>query len=225
MIPRQPPLWPENPSKAIAMQQQLANQIITLDDFETIERIAGVDVAYDEDSDLLVAAVAILDAKTLATIQTVTYRGESNFPYIPGLFSFRELPPLIEAFKQIAEPPDLIICDAQGRAHPRRFGLACHLGLTFDLPSIGCGKKKLVGSESELGPERGAYSDLIEDGDVVGRSLRTQTNVKPVYVSIGHKISLATACEWILRLCPRYRLPETTRQADQAVRHALKALK
>ncbi|VAW59629.1 Endonuclease V [hydrothermal vent metagenome] len=214
--------WNLSESEALKLQQDLAAKVIKEDQFDTIRLIAGVDVAYKKDSDKLVAAVVILDADTLNIIEAATAEDVAQFPYIPGLFSFRELPPLVKAFEKLEHTPDLIVCDGQGLAHPRRFGLACHLGVIFDVPTIGCGKTRLLGEHIEPDTTRGATAPLVDNTEVIGNVLRTQNNVKPVYVSIGHRISLATACEWVLKLSPKYRLPETTRQADQEVRKALK---
>lgn len=204
------------------LQQELAAKVIKEDQFNEICLVAGVDVAYEKHSDRLMSAVVILDAGTLDVIETVTAEDNIQFPYIPGLFSFRELPPLVKAFAKLQHIPDLIVCDGQGIAHPLRFGLASHLGVIFDMPTIGCGKTRLFGEHEEPDTERGAIAPLVDKGEVIGNVLRTQNGINPIYVSIGHRISLATACEWILRLSPKYRLPETTRQADQAVRNALK---
>lgn len=215
--------WALNETEALDLQRELATKVIKEDQLNTINLVAGVDVAYQKEDDKLVAAVVILDANTLRLVETVTVSDTAQFPYIPGLFSFRELPPLIKAFAKLNHKPDMVVCDGQGLAHPRRFGLACHLGLIFDLPTIGCGKTRLIGNAEEPELNRGAMAPLIDNGEVVGKVVRTQDNVQPIYVSIGHKISLATACQWILKLAPSYRLPETTRLADQTVNRALKA--
>jgi deoxyribonuclease V len=213
--------WDINEHEALALQQQLAPKVIREDKFNPVDFIAGVDVAYAKESNKLVAAVVIFNADTLEVIETVTAEDQARFPYIPGLFSFRELPSLIKAFTKLQHTPDLIVCDGQGYAHPRRFGLACHLGVILDVPTIGCGKSRLLGSHDEPPMERGAITPLIDNDEVIGNVLRTQTGINPIYVSIGHRISLPTATDWVLKLSPKYRLPETTRQADQAVRKAL----
>lgn len=141
-----------------------------------------------------------------------------------SLFSFRELPPLMKAFEKLQTVPQLIVCDGQGIAHPRRFGLASHVGLLYDIPAIGCGKTRLLGEYAQPDSHRGACSPLLDEGEIVGAVLRTQADTKPVFVSVGHGISLPTACEWITRLAPKYRLPETTRQVDQLVNKALAGL-
>ncbi len=213
--------WNLSEGEALQLQYELAARVIKHDEVDKIKFIAGVDVAYAKEIDKLVAAVIILDANTLEVIETVIVEDIAKFPYISGLFSFRELPPLIKAFSKLQNIPDLVICDGQGYAHPRRFGLACHLGLIFDIPSVGCGKTRLVGTHEEPDSKRGAITSLIDKEEVVGNVLRTQDNINPIYVSLGHRISLATSCDWVLKLSPQYRLPQTTRLADQAVRKAL----
>jgi deoxyribonuclease V len=214
--------WNLNESEACLLQQELAAKVIKTDQFNEIQLVAGVDVAYEKNGDKLIAAAVILDANTLDIIETVTAEDRAQFPYIPGLFSFRELPPLIKAFAKLKYSPNLIVCDGQGYAHPRRFGLACHLGVIFDLPTIGCGKTRLLGEHREPDTRRGATAPLYDNNEVIGNVLKTQTGINPIYVSVGHRISLATACEWVLKLSHKYRLPETTRQADQIVRKMLK---
>ena len=214
--------WKLTEAEALKVQRDLAAAVEQTDRFDHIQYIAGVDVAYAKESDQLVAAVVVLDADTLEVIETATTTDKEQFPYIPGLFSFRELPPLIKAFEQLNHTPDLVVCDGQDYAHPRRFGLACHLGVMFDVPTIGCGKTRLLGTHQEPEKQRGAIAPLIDNDEVISHALRTQTNIKPIYVSTGHKISLTTACDWVLKLSPKYRLPETTRQADQMVNKILK---
>ncbi len=214
--------WNLSEPEACLLQKAIATKVTKEDQLNDIRFIAGADVAYEKHSDRLVVAVVILDASTLDVVDTVTAEDKAQFPYIPGLFSFRELPSLVKAFAKLQHIPDLIVCDGQGIAHPRRFGLASHLGIIFDMPTIGCGKTRLLGEHEELDAERGAIAPLVDKDEVIGNVLRTQNGINPIYVSIGHRISLATACEWILKLSPKYRLPETTRQADQAVRNALK---
>ncbi|WP_270169011.1 deoxyribonuclease V [Paenibacillus sp. SYP-B4298] len=213
--------WDISESQAIILQKELALKVIKEDQLKHVNYIAGVDVAYSKNNDRLVAAVIILDATTQNLIESSVVEDIPSFPYIPGLFSFRELPPVIKAFSKISVTPDLIVCDGQGVAHPRRFGLASHLGVLLNTPTIGCGKTKLLGDYEDPGIKRGDYSTLLDNNDEIGIVLRTQNNVKPIYVSIGHRISLPTACKWILQLAPRFRLPETTRQADQLVNRSL----
>jgi len=214
--------WMLTEDAALQLQQELASKVVKTDQYDDIKFIAGVDVAYQKEGDKLVAAVVILDAESLEVIETVVAEDTVQFPYIPGLFSFRELPPLIKAFAKLKNTPDLVVCDGQGFAHPRRFGLACHLGVIFDVPTIGCGKTRLLGEAGEPDVERGSTSQLVDSGEIIGSVLRTQVGVKPIYVSIGHRVSLNTACEWVLKLAPKYRQPDTTRMADQVVRAELK---
>lgn len=181
-----------------------------------------MDVAYDEQGNKQFAAAVVLDANSLELIEFSVAQETVKFPYVPGLFSFREIPTITKALIRLKTTPDLIVCDGQGVAHPRRFGLACHLGVMFNIPSIGCGKTRLFGDAGEPGPNRGDSSPLIDGGEIIGCVLRTQNKIKPIFVSIGHLISLKTACDWIIKLTPKFRLPETTRQADQLVKRLKK---
>ncbi|GLY21925.1 endonuclease V [Micromonospora sp. NBRC 101691] len=183
--------------------------------------VAGLDVAYSEDGDRLAAAVTVLDARTLRVVDSAVVIGRPAFDYVPGLFAFRELPALLDALERLTTRPDLLVCDGHGLAHPRRFGLACHLGVLTGLPAIGVGKTPLVGTGDPPGEERGAWSPLVDGAEIVGRVLRTQAGVKPVFVSVGHRMGLENACARVLALAPRYRLPETTRTADRLCRSAL----
>ena len=210
--------WNTSEAEALELQRTLATKVERQDRLTKINVIAGVDVAYSKHGDRLVAAVVLLDAASLAVIEKAIAEDIMQFPYVPGLFSFRELPPIARALQQLQRTPDLIVCDGQGVAHPRRFGLACHVGVLFDVPTIGCGKTRLLGTHEAVGSIRGDHAPLIDNGEIVGNILRTQDNVKPLYISTGHRVSLPTACEWILKLSTKYRLPETTRQADQTVR-------
>lgn len=210
--------WDLAPGEAERLQRSLSAQVIKTDQLDDVRYVAGVDAACDPKTDKQLAAVVVLDAHSLQVIETAVAEEQVSFPYMPGLFSFRELPSIVKALKRLNTTPDLIVCDGHGIAHPRRFGLACHLGVMFDVPAIGCGKTILTGVAAEPGKTRGDRVPLVDRDEVIGYALRTQDNIKPVYVSIGHRISLPTACDWILRLSPRYRLPETTRMADQLVR-------
>lgn len=210
--------------QAIEQQEQLRRNVITQDYLPSdVRTVAGVDVAYAKEDNHLVAAVAVLDAASLEVVQVVSHTDKPKFPYIPGLFSFRELPAVLQALAKLSAQPDLVVCDGQGLAHPRRFGLACHLGVVTSIPTIGCAKTRLVGTYAPIAEGRGSYSDLVDKEQIVGRVIRTQTAKNPVFVSIGHKVTLATAMQWILRLTPTYRLPETTRVADQVVKKLLRA--
>ncbi|MCA9605705.1 MAG: deoxyribonuclease V [Myxococcales bacterium] len=217
MKPRRDPRPPCDVAEAEALQRAWAGDVETEDRLGEVRRVAGVDVAYEKGGDRVFAAVVVLDAETLAPVERATHVARATFPYVPGLFSFRELPPLLECFAALDRPPDLVVCDGQGRAHPRRFGLACHLGLLFDLPTIGCAKTRLIGEHATPAAPRGSEAPLLDDGEPIGTVLRTRDGVRPLYVSIGHRVSLTTARDWVLRLSPRFRLPETTRAADQLV--------
>ncbi|MCG8698415.1 MAG: deoxyribonuclease V [Bacteroidales bacterium] len=218
--------WDLTEIEAIKLQEQLVKEVIKTDEINnSIKTVAGIDIAYDKDSDRLIAAVVVLDVTTFEKIETSVQTDTVSFPYIPGLLSFREIPPVIKALEKLTIKPDLLVCDGQGLAHPRRCGIACHLGILFDIPSIGCGKTRLTGEYEEVSTERGSYSLLKEGEEIIGCVLRTQTGINPVFVSVGHKVSLETAKEWILKLSPNYRLPETTRMSDQEANATLKRMK
>lgn len=210
--------WDLAPSDARALQTRLARKVIDMDALDDVIRVAGVDAHYDEAAGMAHAAICVLDAHTLKVLEEVTATVACTFPYVPHLLSFRELPAVIAAAAQLKRKAELFVCDGHGRAHARRFGLACHFGVLFDVPAIGCAKTRLTGQGLMPAGHRGAMSDLIIGIETVGRIVRTRDGVQPVYVSIGHRIGLDTACNWILRLSPRFRLPETTRAADRLSR-------
>jgi deoxyribonuclease V len=215
--------WPSTVAAAEAVQEELrARVVLDRPGPATIRTAAGLDVAYDEGGDRLAAAVVVLDVATFEPVETVAVRAAATFPYVPGLFAFRELPALVDALERLATVPDLLVCDGHGLAHPRRAGLACHLGVLTGLPTIGVGKTPLVGTWAGPGPRRGDQAPLTDGPDTVGRVLRTQDGVKPVFVSVGSGIDLDTATRHALALAPRYRLPETTRAADHLCRQALR---
>lgn len=209
--------------EARALQRRLAVQVVTRDRFGPLRRIAGADVSYDRSSPFLHAAVVVIDAVSGDVIERTGVAREVRFPYVPGFLSFRELPSLLDAFAQLSAPPDLVLCDGHGLAHPRRFGLACHLGVGLGLPAIGCAKTRLVGVHREPGPRRGAATRLLHEGEVIGCVLRTQPGVKPVYVSVGHRVSLPTARRLVLALARRHRLPEPVREAHLEVNRLRRA--
>ncbi|GAA2440409.1 endonuclease V [Streptomyces macrosporus] len=224
--------WPATEAEAVAAQERIRAAADLTSPGPApgeVRRIAGVDVAYDEESDLLVAAAVVLDADTLEVLEEVVHTGRSGFPYVPGLLAFRELPGVLAALERLRTPPEAVVCDGYGYAHPRRAGLAVHLGVLTGLPCFGVAKSPFVFDHTEPGPSRGDSSPLLDRGrtppEVVGRALRTQAGVKPVFVSAGHGIGLDHACAHTLRLAPRYRLPETTRVADGLGRRALRELK
>ena len=206
--------WDVSPEEARQIQNRLRTQVVTTDRFGTINTVAGVDIGLKKD--IARAAVVVLSFPELQVVDSVVTESPVRFPYIPGLLSFREIPPLLIAFSQLQTEPDLVIVDGQGIAHPRRFGLASHLGLVLDKPTIGCAKSRLWGRYEEPDLEQGAYTYLTDKDEVIGAVVRTRTNVRVVYVSIGHRISLDSARTWTLACCQGYRLPETTRHAHNA---------
>ncbi len=206
--------WHVTTEQARQLQNELSTQVVRRDRFETIKTVAGVDIGFK--NNIARAAVVILSFPDLLLVDGVVAESRVNFPYIPGYLSFREIPPLLVAFARLQTEPDLVIVDGQGLAHPRRFGLACHLGLILDKPTIGCAKSRLCGQYDEPDAEKGAYTDLLDKDEIIGTALRTRTNVSVVYVSIGHRISLDSARKLTLACCKRYRLPETTRYAHRA---------
>lgn len=209
--------WPSTAAEAESIQDRLRGHV-ELTGPATFTLVAGLDVHYHGD-DELTAAVVVLDAGTLAPVEQVVAYGKAAFPYVPGLFAFRELPALVTALEQLMVTPDLLVCDGYGLAHPRGFGLACHLGVLTGLPALGVGKTPFIGTHELPGPERGAWTPILHEGATVGRALRTQPGVKPVYVSQGHRISLDTATSQVLHLAAHYRLPEPIRHADHLARH------
>lgn len=207
--------WNFSPAQAIALQRELRAHLILEDRLSPVQRVAGVDVGFEAGGTVTRAAVAMLGYPGLELLETAIARRPTTFPYIPGLLSFRELPAVLEALEQLPELPDLLLCDGQGIAHPRRFGIASHLGLLTDIPSIGVAKTRLCGTHEEPPHQRGAWTPLRVEDEVIGAVLRTRPGVKPLYISPGHRISLATAIQYVMACCTRYRLPETTRHAHR----------
>ena len=207
--------WILSPAEAIAVQQALRPRLTLTDQLGTVQRVAGVDVGFEAAGTVTRAAIAVLGFPELDLLETAIARRPTTFPYIPGLLSFRELPAALEALERLREPPDLLVCDGQGIAHPRQFGIACHLGLLTDLPAIGVAKTRLCGTHEEPPDQRGAWTPLWLKGEPVGAVLRTRPGVKPLYVSPGHRISLTSAIAYVMACCTRYRLPETTRHAHR----------
>lgn len=213
--PRMPMTTP-SPTEAVALQKQLASRVRCEDDFPPPRLIAGVDVSTSRNSDLGYAVIVVLTWPELKRLEVAEVSMPLPMPYIPGLLSFREVPLLVEAAKRLRHRPDLVMVDGQGRAHPRRFGIACHLGVLLDVPTIGCAKSLLVGTHAELPPARGSTAPLTHRSEVVGAAVRTKDRVNPVFVSCGHRVSLETAVRWVLDCARGYRLPEPTRQAHLA---------
>jgi len=210
-----PETWDLTPAEAIDLQQRLRGRVERQDRLGVPTTIAGVDVGFEDEGRTTRAAVAVLAFPSLEPLASSVIRQPTRFPYIPGLLSFREIPAILEALRQLDRAPDLLLCDGQGLAHPRRFGLACHLGLLTDIPSIGVGKTRLIGVHDEVPAARGSWVPLYDGEEVIGAVVRTRQGVKPIYVSIGHRISLPTAIGYVLAACTRYKLPETTRAAHR----------
>ncbi len=207
--------WPTTARAAIAVQQALRHRVITVDELGPVFRVAGLDVGFEKQDTVARAAVAVLSYPDLTLADQVVARRPVHFPYISGLLSFREVPALLAALDKLGAQPDLLLCDGQGLAHPRRFGLACHLGVLTGVPSVGVAKSLLIGEHDVLPDRRGAWRPLRHKNEIIGAALRTRAGVAPVYVSIGHKVCLATAIRYVLTCAPRYRLPETTRAAHR----------
>ncbi len=207
--------WNVTPERAREIQLRLRGQIVRLDQFAPVRLVAGVDAGYDKDGRMMRAAVAVLRFPELHLVEQSTTRRPVQLPYIPGLLSFREAPAVLEAIGRLRGLPDLILCDGQGLAHPRRFGLACHIGLLSSIPTIGVAKTWLVGAYAPVGPERGAWQPMVDDREVIGAALRTRTGVKPMFVSTGHRVSLQTAIDFVLSCSPVFRVPEPIRQAHR----------
>ncbi len=208
--------WQLSPAQALDLQRRLAAQVSRSSEVNIPHFIAGVDISVEKARGMATGAVVVLSYPELRVVETRVARGRLDFPYIPGLLSFRESPLTLAACESLSITPDLILVDGQGIAHPRRFGLASHLGLFLDRPTIGCAKSRLCGSHEIPGIEPGSYAEVIDRGETIGAALRTRPGVKPVYVSIGHKVDLQTALYWVLECCRGYRLPEPTRLAHLA---------
>jgi len=207
--------WNLTPREARALQQELAAQVVTSDDLGEVQFVAGVDAGFENGGATIRGAVAVLEADTLQLVDQSLMRRPATFPYVPGLLSFREMPVILDALEKLNTAPDLVLCDGQGTAHPRRFGVACHLGVLTGLPTIGVAKSRLCGEHDPVPEEKSAWVPLRDKGELIGAVVRTRTRVRSVFVSPGHRVSLAGAIEWVLRCTTRYRLPETTRIADR----------
>ena len=210
--------WNLQPEAAVALQHKLAANIIRTDQLQgEVHFVAGVDMAINEETTMARAAVVLLSYPAMEVIERHVYEEPVRMPYIPGLLSFREIPCILGAFALLKQQPELVMVDGQGIAHPRYLGIASHLGLWLDLPTIGCAKSILRGhyDEKALSEEAGAWLPLIYKRETIGAALRTRTRVKPMFISLGHRISLATSLHYVLASCKGYRLPEPTRQADK----------
>ena len=208
--------WNLTTSEAKIIQEELRKEVITEDKFEKpVKYVAGVDMGFEADGTISRAAVAVLSFPDLQLQEQTIAKRPTSFPYIPGFLSFREIPAVLDALEKINKTPDIILCDGQGLAHPRRLGIACHLGVILDMPTIGVAKSWLIGDYEEVSQQKGSWKYLIHNDEIIGAVLRTRENVKPLYVSSGHRISLPTAIDYVLQCTPKYRLPETTRIADK----------
>ena len=210
--------WNVDTEEARRIQVRLASQVVREGAPARVRAVAGADLHVERPAARSRArgAVVVLAYPGLRPIEQAVFETEVAFPYVPGLLSFRETPVLLEAFRRLTTKPDLLLVDGQGYAHPRRFGLACHLGLLLDVPTIGCAKSRLIGEYGALDGPAGSRADLLDGGEVVGAVLRTRDGVSPLFVSVGHRIALDEAVQWVLRCCRGYRLPEPTRLAHQA---------
>ena len=208
--------WQVTPTQAKQVQRRLAGKVLRENRISEVRLVAGVDISAPNREGVARAAVVVLSYPGMELVGGRVVWRKVNFPYIPGLLSFRESPLILAACEELKMDPDLILVDGQGLAHPRRFGLASHLGVILDKPTIGCAKSRLCGQHEEVGPELGDWAQLIDQGEVIGAVLRTKRDSKPLYISIGHKVDLESALKWTLSCCRGYRLPEPTRLAHLA---------
>ena len=204
------------PRRAIELQKKLAGSVIARGSPGDVALIAAADISVNRETRLATAAVVLCEYPSLDIVETVYARSPLSFPYVPGLLSFREMLVILEACEKLSRQPGLFLVDGQGLAHPRRLGLACHLGLFLDIPTVRCAKSRLIGTHAELGEAAGSQAQLIDVDEIIGVVLRTKTSIRPVYVSVGHRIGLEEAVGWILACCRGYRLPEPLRQAHLA---------
>ena len=208
--------WIVDRSEALAIQQRLAQQVCTNNEVTSVGFVAGVDISKPDAAGIATAAIVVLQYPDMKLTEVQLIRDKPRVPYIPGLLSFREAPLILAAAEKLTVTPDLILVDGQGIAHPRRFGIAAHLGLLWDKPTIGCAKSRLCGEYQPPGNEPGDYTYLWDNGEIIGAVVRTRRGVKPLFISIGHKIDLSSAIRRVLDCCRGYRLPEPTRQAHLA---------
>ena len=208
--------WQVSVTQALDIQMGLAARVSKVSEGITPRFIAGVDISASKAREMATGVVVVLSYPELRLVEIKIVNGKLTFPYIPGLLSFRESPLILAACEKLTVSPDLILVDGQGVAHPRRMGLASHLGLFLNTPTIGCAKSRLCGSHKVPGVEPGSYAELIDNGEIIGAALRTKLGVNPIYISIGHKVDLPTAIHWVLECCRGYRLPEPARLAHLA---------
>ncbi|MGD1154894.1 MAG: deoxyribonuclease V [Terriglobia bacterium] len=215
--------WNLTPLEAMRLQETLRERVEREDRFGTLQFVAGADLAFDPETNLAFAGVIVYQFPQLREVERRMARRTLRFPYVPGLLSFRESPVLLAAFEQLRTEPDLILVDGHGIAHPRRFGIACHLGLLLDRPAIGCAKSILVGEAAEPGVRAGSTAPLVDKGETVGIVLRTRDRVKPIYVTTGHRVSLESAVRIARQCLDGFRIPKPTREADHFVRDLRRA--
>jgi deoxyribonuclease V len=208
--------WQVSITQALDIQRRLAAQVSRSNEVGVPRFIAGVDISVDKGQGVATGAVVVLKYPELGVLETKVVNDKLNFPYIPGLLSFREAPLILATCQKLTVAPDLILVDGQGIAHPRRMGLASHIGLWLNSPTIGCAKSLLCGTHQVPGTEPGSYAEVVDHGEIIGAVLRTKLGTKPIYVSIGHKIDLPTAIHWVMECCRGYRIPEPTRLAHLA---------
>lgn len=207
--------WDVTPARARVLQERLAGLVETHDRLGPVSYVGGTDLAFEDAGRIARGAVVVLAFPSLELAEWAVARRPATFPYVPGLLSFREIPALLAAWRKLETRPDVVLCDGQGRAHPRRIGIASHFGLLADVPTIGVAKSRLIGTHREPGKKRGATARLMDGHEQIGIVLRTRDGVRPLYVSTGHRVGLPTARKLVLACAPRYRLPETTRWADR----------
>ena len=208
--------WEVSVARARELQLSLAKKVVTENEVINPCLVAGIDISSPDAQGVASGAVVVLRYPEMSIVEVEVAQGKITLPYIPGLLSFRESPLILAACEKLCNVPDLVLIDGQGIAHPRRVGLASHVGLFLDLPTIGCAKSILCGRHRPVGEEAGSHAELLDNGELIGAALRTKSRVRPVYVSVGHRIDLASALQWVIRCCHGYRLPEPTRLAHLA---------
>ncbi|UCC30109.1 MAG: deoxyribonuclease V [Phycisphaerales bacterium] len=216
-IPRALHSWSVTPRRAVAIQRELAGRVIRRGRVGSLRLLAGVDLAFSREREKCIAGVVVWDVRAGEVVERHVARLPVRFPYVPGLLSFREAPAILVVLRKLRREPDVFLFDGQGYAHPRRFGLASHVGLLIDRPSVGCAKSLLVGTCRQPGNSKGSTAPIEHDGERIGTVVRTRDSVKPVYVSVGHRLSLNAAVEITLAACAGFRIPEPTRLADRLV--------
>jgi len=208
--------WEVSSARAREIQLSLAKRVVAENGVINPRIVAGIDISSPDPQGVASGAVVVLSYPELSIVEVKIAQGKITLPYIPGLLSFRESPLILAACEKLSNIPDLVLIDGQGIAHPRRLGLASHVGLFLDLPTVGCAKSILCGQHQPLTEEAGSHAELLDNGEIIGAALRTKSGVKPIYVSVGHKIDLGSALQWVINCCRGYRLPEPTRLAHLA---------